>query len=471
MKIWNTLIGKKEPIPRPVNKPLRLFVCGPTVYDDIHLGNARTFMVFDMFVRYLRARGTKVTYLQNITDIDDKIITRAKEEHVLPRAIAQKYERAYHEAERLLDITSVTTYARATNFIPQIVAQIKTLVKHGNAYLIPDDGYYFDISTFSHYGELAKRTVLQAEDGVSRIDDNVKKRNKGDFALWKFSTGEAGRKTGEPFWTTALGRGRPGWHIEDTAITEDYFGPQYDIHGGGMDLKFPHHEAEIAQQESASGKRPMVAVWMHVGMMDVRGGKMSKSLGNFITVADFLKRASGAVWRYIVISHHYRARMDYTEESVLQAHASLAALWEFADRLALVGKRSKKIAPKKSLIPLATFRRMFHDAMENDFNTPKALGHVFELVNETYKVIWELSREEANAIKKEIIVMFKSLGIDLLSAKIPAAITAKMNAREKLRKAEKFSEADALRKEIESLGYKVDDTPLGALALRKRTNS
>ncbi|KKU84749.1 MAG: Cysteinyl-tRNA ligase, partial [Parcubacteria group bacterium GW2011_GWA2_47_8b] len=307
MLIHDTLSGKKEDLEKVAdNKKLRLFVCGPTVYDYIHIGNARTYIVFDNLVRYLRALGVKVFYLQNITDIDNKIIRRAAEENTNAKSLAKKYEKYYHEDEKALGIKSVTKYARATAHIKQIVRQIQTLIAKGHAYKI-DDGYYFDISTFPEYGKLAKRTVNQAEDSVSRIDENVNKKNKGDFALWKF------KKENEPSWKTPIGEGRPGWHIEDTAITERWFGPQYDIHGGAVDLKFPHHEAEIAQQEAASGKKPMVKVWMHSGFLVVGGEKMAKSSGNFVTVRDFLKQYPVEVLRYLVAAHHYRSPLDYSE--------------------------------------------------------------------------------------------------------------------------------------------------------------
>ncbi|MEK7097892.1 MAG: cysteine--tRNA ligase, partial [Patescibacteria group bacterium] len=284
MLIYDTLSGEKKPLPETGGKPLRFFVCGPTVYDYIHIGNARTYSAFDTIVRYLRSRKIKVQYLQNITDIDDKIIKRALEEKKHIKTIANFYSRAYKQDMKSLKIISVNKYAPATRYIRQIVKQVQILTEKGLAYKIESEGYYFDISKFPEYGKLSRRTSEQAEDSVSRIDEGINKKNRGDFVLWKFS------KQNEPVWKTPLGAGRPGWHIEDTAITEYFFGPQYDLHGGGIDLKFPHHEAEIAQQESASGKKPMVNIWMHAGTLLVRGEKMSKSAGNFITVRDFLKK-------------------------------------------------------------------------------------------------------------------------------------------------------------------------------------
>ena len=449
MLIHDTLSGKKEDLEKVAdNKKLRLFVCGPTVYDYIHIGNARTYIVFDNLVRYLRALGVKVFYLQNITDIDNKIIRRAAEENTNAKSLAKKYEKYYHEDEKALGIKSVTKYARATAHIKQIVRQIQTLIAKGHAYKI-DDGYYFDISTFPEYGKLAKRTVNQAEDSVSRIDENVNKKNKGDFALWKF------KKENEPSWKTPIGEGRPGWHIEDTAITERWFGPQYDIHGGAVDLKFPHHEAEIAQQEAASGKKPMVKVWMHSGFLVVGGEKMSKSFGNFVTVKDFLKQYPVEVLRYLVAAHHYRSPLDYSEDLARQAKNTLNNLSQFLARLEMAGGKTENGAV------LERAERDFSAAMENDFNTPAALAVIFSLINENQKQVWELSRKSAKMLKKFIKNKLELFGIGLKSVKIPLKIRRLASKRELFRTNKQFIQSDVLRKEIEALGYIVEDTPRG----------
>ncbi|MDP2641212.1 MAG: cysteine--tRNA ligase, partial [Candidatus Yanofskybacteria bacterium] len=288
MEIYNTLSGRKEVLkPRGSvrGKKFELFVCGITPYDLPHIGNARTYIFYDMMVRYLRSQGYEVSYLQNITDVDDKIILRAKELSMTPRQLARKFEREYMQSMKALGVKSVDSYQRATDNIPEIISQVERLLKKGYAYGA-EDGVYYDISKFKDYGKLSGRTVQQAEDATSRIDESVKKRNRGDFALWKFS------KKGEPAWPSLWGKGRPGWHIEDTAITEKHFGPQYDMHGGARDLIFPHHEAEIAQMEAVSGKKPLARYWVHTGFLTVGGEKMSKSLGNFVTVRDFLANHS-----------------------------------------------------------------------------------------------------------------------------------------------------------------------------------
>ncbi len=357
IRIHDTLSGTKTAIP-DVPK-LRLFVCGPTVYDRPHIGNARTFVAFDLFVRWLRSRRMNVFYLQNITDIDDKIIDRAKEEGIAWNTLARRYENIFLENMNQLGVISVDRYARAADFIPEIVAQVKTLIEKGHAYRIEGDGWYFDITTFPEYGKLARRTAAQAEDATSRIDASDRKRNRGDFALWKFPDPE---RPDEPRWPSDdLGAGRPGWHIEDTAITGHFFGPQYEVHGGAMDLKFPHHEAEIAQQESASGLSPFVAIWMHSGFLTVDGAKMSKSLKNFVTIDDLLARHSASAFRMMVFMHHYRSPLDYTETLALNAEKNLETLAVFAAKLGMAaGAAAPRVRRVRENIPRRARGRLQH---------------------------------------------------------------------------------------------------------------
>ncbi len=453
IQIFNTLTGIKEPL-KKTSRPIRLFVCGPTVYDSPHIGNARTYVAFDIIVRSLRTLGYTIVYLQNITDIDDKIIQRAQQTKTSWRTLARSYEREYHQNEYDLGIISVDVYARATDHIPHIVAQVQALLKKGYAYAIADDGYYFDIARFKDYGKLSGRTALQAEDAVTRVDDSVAKRNKGDFALWKFA------KPGEPSWKTALGSGRPGWHIEDTAITETYFGTQYDIHGGALDLKFPHHEAEIAQQEAASGKSPLVRLWMHTGFLLMQGEKMSKSKGNFLSINDFLTSYPAPVFRYIVLSHHYRAPLDYTNTTASQAHAALASIQLFVWKLHTITQKGMLSKTIKDIVALA--RNHYHQAIEDDFNTPLALAALFELIGTTEKILETLSARDATYIASYITDTFRTLGISLSARPtIPAAITRLNTQREAHRRYKQFMQADALRNEMDTLGYIVEDTPHG----------
>jgi len=448
MKIFNTLSGEKEELRIPADRALKLFVCGPTVYDYPHIGNARTFMVFDIFARFLRSRGVKLTYLQNITDIDDKIIDRANEESTDWEEIARRYEKVFLEDMRALGISSVDMYARATNYIPEIVAQVKTLIHKKHAYLIGGDGYYFDLATFPDYGKLSRRTVSQAEDAVSRIDASDKKRNRGDFALWKFS------QENEPGWETELGFGRPGWHIEDTAITEHFFGSQYDIHGGALDLKFPHHEAEIAQQESASGKSPFVRSWMHSGFLTVRGEKMSKSLKNFITIRGFMLKYPPEIFRMLTFMHHYRSPLDYTEELVSAAKKNLSDIGAFLAKL-------KTVRGEKNTSFGSEFSKKFSEAMQDDMNTPRALGTIFETMALSQPEFWDMSPRSAKNLIKEIEVALKSVGIEAPKPKITLKIKLLAHRREKYRKSQQFIQSDTLRNRILELGFTIEDTPRG----------
>lgn len=445
--LTNTLSKKKEKF-EPINdKKVNLFVCGPTVYDHSHLGHAKTYTQFDFLVRFLRSAGFDVFYLQNITDIDDKILARAKESNIDWKDLTKKYEKLYAEDMRKLNNTSVTKYARATDYIDQIVKQVKTLVEKGYAYTI-DDGIYFEISKFPEYGKLSGRTELKEGDSVSRIDENSQKRGWNDFCLWKFS------KPDEPSWKTDLGDGRPGWHIEDTAITETLFGPQYDIHGGAVDLIIPHHEAEIAQMEAASGKIPLVRYWLHTGFLMVDGRKMSKSLGNFYTINDVVKKGFDPLsLRYLFLGAHYRDTLNFTWDSLSAAQNGLerlrnqvSALKSETDRTALSEEKQKKVDE---------FRAGFTESLSDDLNTPKALA-----------VVWEMLKSNIpSGDKYDLAISFDEiLGLELSKApkkiEIPDEIKKLMEKREQLRREKNFDEADKLRKQIEEKGYELKDTPL-----------
>ncbi|MDP3901697.1 MAG: cysteine--tRNA ligase [bacterium] len=454
MKIYDSLTRQKKELKKPAKGPIKLFVCGPTVYDRIHIGNARTYLFFDTLVHYLRSQNYKIYYLQNITDIDDKIIQQAREEKLLPSALAKKYALAYRQTIKRLGINEVSKYAPATKYIKEIIKQVQALIDKGYAYKL-DDGYYFDIAKFKDYGKLAKRTVAQSEDSVSRIDENIAKHNRGDFNLWKF------KKDDEPSWPASFGAGRPGWHIEDTAITEYYFGPQYDWHGGGVDIKFPHHEAEIAQQESASGKTPLVKIWSHVGTLLVNGQKMSKSLGNFITINDFLEKYRPEILRYVILTHHYRSPLDYNNQLVIDTEKSLAGIVEFLAKLKLANKTS---GPK---VDIENYNDKFLAALENDFNTPEAIATIFALINGVNPLIWDLDKKTARNIAQWLKSRLADLKISLKEPKIPFKIRHLAKKRELLRSNKQFVQADLLRKQIEGLGYTLEDTPRGPLIVAK----
>lgn len=387
LKVYNTLSRKKE-IFRPLKgKEVKMFVCGPTVYDFSHLGHAKTYIQFDSIARYLRFKGYKLFYLQNITDIDDKIIKKANEEGKKFYEISRVFEKHFLEDMDSLNVMSVNKYARATDYIKEIISQVERLIKKGYAYKI-SDGWYFDLSKDDDYGKLAKRKDLKEEDSVSRIDENSEKRNAGDFCLWKFS------RENEPVWAAPFGDGRPGWHIEDTAITEKEFGPQYDLHGGGIDLIFPHHEAEIAQMESISGKVPLVRYWMHTGFLKINKNKMSKSLGNFKTIKDLLKVYSPGVIRYFILSTHYKKPLDFSDDKLNDAKNSYIRLKNICEDLSDDKKTNKK------------YLEEFEKVVDDDFNIPKGI-----------QVMWKLLRDETAEGKYQTVKkMDEVLGLDLIKS-------------------------------------------------------
>ena len=445
--LTNSLTRKKEKF-EPVNgKKVNLFVCGPTVYDYSHLGHAKTYTQFDLLVRFLRYLGFEVFYLQNITDIDDKIIARAGEQKIDWKELSVKFERLYMEDMEKLNNVSVTKFARATDYIEQIVKQVKVLLDKGFAYKI-DDGIYYEISKFPDYGKLSGRTELSKTDAVSRIDENSQKRGWNDFCLWKFS------KPGEPIWQTEIGAGRPGWHIEDTAITETFFGPQYDIHGGAVDLIIPHHEAEIAQMEAASGKKPLVKYWVHTAFLMVDGRKMSKSLGNFYTINDVVKRGFDPLsLRYLVLSAQYRETLNFKWDALAGAQNALnklklqvSSLKSQNDRTVLSEEKNEKIEE---------YRKQFAEALGDDLNSPKAIAILWEMLKSNIpsgdKYDLALSFDEVLGLK---------LSEGLKEVEIPDEIRRLMEEREELRKRKKFEESDKIRKQIEEAGFKVKDTLL-----------
>lgn len=453
LRVFNTLSRKKETLKSQKNKKLTFFVCGPTVYDLSHIGHARTYIAFDVIVKYLRQTGRDVFYLQNITDVDDKIIDRARKAKEKPLDLARRFEKKYMQDMKALGVNSVTKYARATEHIKEIINQIERLLKKEYAYEIKDDGIYYDISKFKEYGKLSRRTKQGAEDAVSRIDDSVQKRNKGDFALWKFSPPAGGPN--EPKWKSPWGYGRPGWHIEDTAITEKEFGAQYDIHGGARDLIFPHHEAEISQMEAISGKKPMAKYWMHTGFLTVGGEKMSKSLGNFITIQDFLKKHSPRLLRLLVIKTHYRSPIDYSEKILEQTRNELERIDEFVDKL-----ESSSVKNSETEQMLVRLHRNIQKAMEDDFNTPLAIASLFEFIREANTK--KAYTKEALDFLKEIDSYFGFIFWGKQKQeKIPAKILKLAEQREQARKQKDWKGSDQIRDKIKKAGWIVEDTSTG----------
>ena len=478
-KVYNSLTRKKEELKPGQNKKLRIFVCGPTVYDWSHIGHARTYIVFDAMVRYWGSLGFDVFYLQNITDIDDKIIQRAQEQGQDPLTLADTFAEYYFEDMNALGIRSVSKYAKATDYIKEIISQVQRLEKQGYAYVI-EDGVYYDVTKFKGYGKLSGRTSQGAEDAVSRIDESVQKKHKGDFALWKYS------KPGEPSWpfdspSTSSGSlrvkaGRPGWHIEDTAITEKEFGEQYDVHGGARDLLFPHHEAEIAQMEALSGKEPLVRYWLHAGFLTVEGEKMSKSLGNFITIKEFIKEHSARAMRLLILGCHYRSPVDYSSVLVQQTEQDLKRIDEFLDKLQhttndkrLTTKNKQETVHKL----LVVSHQSFVKALEDDFNTPKAIASLFNLIRSINPLLSnnELGKEGAEAIlkfleKADEIFGFLFWGREEIK-EAPAEIQTLLEEREEARRLNNWNKADELRDRILEAGWQIDDTS-GGPRLKKK---
>lgn len=468
LTLYNTLSRSKESLPD--QKKIRLFVCGPTVNYYPHIGNARTYIFFDFFAKYLRSLGYEVDYLQNITDVDDKIIARAMTDGKETATVAKLFADAYFDDMKALGVNAVTTYAPATNFISQIVAQVERLIDKGFAYKIDGDGWYFDIAKDADYGKLSGRTAGQAEDGVSRIDESIGKRNKGDFCLWKFA--QTSLKNLEPRWPSSLGDGRPGWHIEDTAISEFYFGPQYDIHGGGVDLKFPHHEAEIAQQESASGLVPFVKLWMHVGALTVDGKKMSKSADNFVTIRDFLAVYPAPLLRWITLTHHYRSPLDYSEKTTIaQAKNELGNLYraihDFSKQIYLLENDpllgQKEVLESKSTSSPERYENEFRNALTDDLNVSEAFAVLYKLITAP-----DVHPHDKLAVFEKWD-SFLGLGIRNAYYNVAeeAKIADKLGEYGALRGSKQFIQSDALRKEIESLGYEVRDTESGPYVVKK----
>lgn len=459
IKIYNTMTRKKEIFePRNENR-VKLFVCGPTVYDNSHIGHARTYISFDVIARYLKYRGFSVFYMQNITDVDDKILKRAEETGRDPLELAREFELKYLEDMKTLGVENVNFYARATEHIHEIISQIETLIEKGFAYET-DKGVYFDESRFPDFGKLSNRNLEDLT--VHRIGPDSQKRNPGDFALWKKRDDDEGLN-----WESPWGCGRPGWHIEDTAITENYFGPQYDIHGGGLDLIFPHHEAEIAQMEAASGQKPMVRYWMHTGFLNVKGEKMSKSLGNFITIKELLKDYDPEVFRFFVLSTHYRSPIDFSSEILEQSRSGLERIHKLVETLNELEDTVPDTldSDEDNIGKLYEFKAEFLDAMDNDFNTPLALSSLFEFIRDVNREInhKNLSKKSVKEIKNLITEFGKILGFNFYDTKIGGSdvqdglIEILKDTREKLRQKKEWELADDIRSKLGDLGINLED--------------
>jgi len=462
MKLYNTLTKRKEEFVPLKPGEVTMYSCGPTVYNYFHIGNARPFIVFDVLRRFLEYRGYKVTFVQNFTDIDDKMIRRANEEGKTVAEIAEKYIAEYYVDARGLGIKDPTIAPRATENIDAIIEMIKTLIDKGYAYVVDGD-VYFKTSRFEEYGKLSGHKLEDLELGA-RIEVDERKENAMDFALWK------AQKPGEPAWDSPWGKGMPGWHIECSAMACRYLGETIDIHSGGQDLIFPHHENEIAQSEACNGK-PFARYWLHNGFININNEKMSKSKGNFFTVRDIVKHYDYEVIRFFLLSAHYRSPINFSDALLEQAKNALNRLYECRSNLKFFLEKAEKDTFEEEIYgDLDVYREKFIEAMEDDLNTADAMAAIFELVREIN------TRITADAGKKTI-----ARALDLLNEltgvlgllrkeeeeELDENIKALIEERQKARAEKNYKRADEIRDQLRAMGVELQDTPQGVKVVRK----
>ncbi len=483
IRIQNTLTGKKEDFVPLDGKKVGMYVCGVTVYDLCHIGHARSAIVFDTIYRYFRYRGYDVTFVRNFTDVDDKIIRRANEEGVDCKTIAERYIGEFHLDMEKLGLEKPSVEPKATEHIPEMIRLISTLIQKGFAYQSGGD-IFFAVEKFKGYGKLSKRNLEDMQAGA-RVDIDEKKEYPLDFALWKAS------KPGEPFWESPWGKGRPGWHIECSVMSQKYLGETFDIHGGGRDLTFPHHENEVAQSEAATGK-PFARFWIHNGFVNINKEKMSKSLGNILTIQEVLKDWHPEVLRLFFLSHHYRSPVDYSEESFNDAKSGLDRFYSTLN--AIQEEEKKPLSQKKLDSPLikncrqaiASFQTRFEEAMDDDFNAAEALGYFYDLQRNINSLL-DISRghptQEIISLLKQGFDHFSKIGwVFGLFREDPASyidhqkkegikklgiseetISKLIEERNLVRKEKNYNRADEIRNDLLSKGIVLEDTPAGTL--------
>ena len=467
----NTLSGRKEPlVPREPGR-VRLYWCGVTVYSRSHVGHARALVTADVLCRYLRARGLEVTFVRNFTDVDDKIIRRANEEGITAAALAEREVRAFQEDVAWLGCLPPTHEPRATEHIPAMLALVEQLVAAGFAYAVPDGSVYFRVRRFPAYGKLSHRRLDDMEAG-EEIDPA--KEDPHDFALWK------GAKPGEPWWPSPWGRGRPGWHIECSAMATRYLGQPFEIHGGGSDLVFPHHENEIAQSEAAAGV-PFADLWVHNGMITTGAEKMSKSLGNILSIPEVAERAPAEALRLLFLGTHYRTPLDFSPARLEESGRALGRLYEALARADEIAGGPPPAVPVDGALarPPSPFLAEFSADMDDDLNAARALGLVFDRVRELNRLLDAGDRAAGAAIRRELAAVAAATGLfaeapaaflesarrrgqeraGLSVAEIEAAIAARNDARQR----KDFREADAIRERLREQGILLEDTPSGTM--------
>lgn len=487
MRVYNTQSRSKEEfVPREAGK-VAMYVCGPTVYNDIHIGNARTFLSFDMIRRYLEWKGYEVKFVQNVTDVDDKIINRAKEEGRSAREVAHEYTNAFIKAMRGLGVKDPTVRPLCTEYIIEMIELIERLIDSGHAYATDGD-VYFAVRSFAEYGKLSGRDIDEMRAGA-RVEVDERKVDPLDFALWKAA------KSGEPHWPSPWGEGRPGWHIECSAMSEDQLGLPFDIHGGGADLVFPHHENELAQSEAATGKQ-FVRYWLHGGMLQINSEKMSKSLGNFLLLKDVLVRYPAPVIRLLMLQTHYRSPLDFSDSRLDEAtHAferleNLVRNLEWSRTLAACGEGASPEARDELREAVAESRAKFEAEMDDDFNSAGAIAAIFELAKAANTYLAEhqidlcaddiavlaeagglviellgvlgisIAEKASTAIPLEVLVLAKQLA-GYTGSDPEAAVAALLAARTAARDERNWAAADAVRDGLGLLGVGVEDTSQG----------
>ncbi|MBR5246114.1 MAG: cysteine--tRNA ligase [Clostridia bacterium] len=460
MKIFNTLTRQKEELKTLVPNELKVYACGPTVYNFIHIGNARPLCVFDTFRRYMEYRGYKVNFVQNFTDIDDKIIRRANEEGTDYKTVSEKYIEEFWTDAKGMNVREATVHPKATENIDEIINIVSTLIEKGYAYAVDNGDVYFSPKKFNEYGKLSHQPLEDLEAGA-RISVEEVKREPMDFALWKSA------KPGEPYWESPWGHGRPGWHIECSAMVRRYLGETIDIHCGGQDLVFPHHENEIAQSECCNGV-PFANYWMHNGFISVDNVKMSKSLGNFFTVRDVANEYGYEPIRYFLISSHYRSPINYSVDIIEQCKASLVRLYNCRESLDFALKNSVDTVPENADAIKATLdgrRDQFIKVMDDDLNTADAISAVFELVKDinTSVITDAPSKELVEYATKLFDELTGVLGLvyNRKTESLDDEIEKLIEARTQARKDRNWAEADRIRDELKAQGIVLEDTPQG----------
>lgn len=464
MKLYNTLTKSKEEFIPLKPGEVTMYSCGPTVYNYFHIGNARPFIVFDVLRRFLEYRGFKVTFVQNFTDIDDKMIKRANEEGNTVSEIADRYIKEYYVDARGLGIKDPTVAPRATDNMDAIISMIKELIEKGYAYEVDGD-VYFKTSKFDEYGKLSGHNLEDLEAGA-RIGVDERKENAMDFALWK------AHKPGEPAWDSPWGKGRPGWHIECSAMANRFLGETIDIHSGGQDLIFPHHENEIAQSEACNGK-PFARYWLHNGFININNEKMSKSKGNFFTVRDIVKHFDYEVIRFFLLSAHYRSPINFSDALLEQAQSALNRIYECRDNLNFLLSNTQNDAFDEEIYrDIEVYRSKFIEAMEDDLNTADALGAIFELVREINSRITAASDVGKKTISSALDLLNELTDVLGIMRKerdvvLDDSIKALIEERQKARAERNFKRADEIRDQLKEMGIELQDTPQGVKVVKK----